>query len=61
MTENFMVISLKHAIFLNVHNNFDYASFEKYLEGLNLILKDVYMDVAEGLFSCGKVIRVLFW
>lgn len=45
-----MLISLKRAIFLNVHNNSDYASFEKYLEGLNLILKGICMDVAEGLF-----------
>lgn len=43
---NNLLVFLKHAIFLNVYNNSDYAAFEKYLEGLNLTLKGICMNVA---------------
>lgn len=36
-----MLISVKYAMFLNVHNNFDNVSFEKYLEVLNLWSQEV--------------------
>lgn len=47
-----MLISVKYSMFLNVHNDFDNVSFEKYLEVLNLLSQEVcvFIHVAEGPF-----------